>query len=658
MKSLWDADEARACAGDALALRVYTSRLLGREPDLVLHGGGNTSLKMKAANFFGDLEEVLYVKGSGWDLATIEAAGFAPVRLQVLRRMAGVARMSDAEMVRVQRAAMLDPNAPNPSVEAILHAIIPRAYVDHTHADAVVAITNTDAGEERMREIYGARVLIVPYVMPGFILARRVYEMTRDLDWSAFEGMVLLNHGVFTFADEARASYERMIGLVSEAEDYLERRGVLRVLLAAEPPPALPLLPLARFRRAASSVRGAPLVVRLEAGAAARGFAERPDVSAIASRGPLTPDHIIRTKRLPVIMGDDAEEEVARYADAYRRYFERHAAPRLTRLDAAPRWAVWPGYGTLALGRSAHEALVVADIVAHTIRAIQWGEALGGWRALPEEELFDVEYWELEQAKLAKGAASAPFQGKVALVTGGASGIGRACAEALRAQGAAVAALDKNDEVTRLFAGRDAVGVTCDVTDASAVATAVEGVVEAFGGLDLLISNAGIFPASRSIAEMDAATWSRSLEVNLSSHQRLLQACIPYLEVGLEPAVIVVGSKNVPAPGPGAAAYSVAKAGLTQLARVAALELAGSGIRVNVVHPNAVFDTGIWTPEVLRERAARYGQSVEEYKTSNLLKVEVTASDVAQVVCALAGPVFAKTTGAQIPVDGGNERVI
>jgi rhamnose utilization protein RhaD (predicted bifunctional aldolase and dehydrogenase) len=242
MESLFDTTEAAAIADDPLAMRVYTSRLLGREPALVMHGGGNTSVKMMIENFFGEPEEVLAIKGSGWDLATIEAEGFAPVKLDVLQRLAAVAKLTDTEMVCVQRSAMTNPNAPNPSVEAILHAIIPSTFVDHTHADAAVAITNTADGEARVREIYGDRVLIVPYVMPGFILARTVYEMTRDTDWSKLDGMILLNHGVFSFADDARTSYELMIKLVSEAEAYLERNGALNapaiarhLLLAATP---------------------------------------------------------------------------------------------------------------------------------------------------------------------------------------------------------------------------------------------------------------------------------------------------------------------------------------------------------------------------------------------------------------------------------------
>ena len=604
-------------------------------------------------------KDLLHIKGSGWDLATIEAAGFAPVKLEVAGRMAELATLTDTDMVRAQRAAMTDPSAPTPSVEAILHAIIPFTFVDHTHADAVVAVSNTPGGEARIREIYRERVLVVPYVMPGFILARKVFEMTRALDWTSYDGMVLLNHGVFTWGADARGSYERMIQLVTLAEEYLQRQKAWSAVRRA-PPSASPgiELGLAQFRRAASLACGAPLVARLNDSEEATGFANLPEVRSIATRGPLTPDHVIRTKPIPVVLNRDGDAAVASYAEEYREYFARHAKPGMAQLDPAPRWAVWPGVGTIALGSSARDAAVVADIVRHTIRAIQWAEALGGWQPLPESDLFEVEYWELEQAKLKHSGIRLPFQGKIALITGAASGIGRAAAEMLHAQGAAVAGLDLNPEVSRIFAKPGLLGLACDVTESAALRRAVESTVRLFGGIDIVVSNAGIFSPSERLEEMSETNWQQSLALNLTSHQVLLELTIPYLRLGFDSAIVINASKNVPAPGPGAGAYSVAKAGLTQLARVAALELAKDRIRVNVLHPHAVFDTAAWTPEVIAARAKHYGMTVEQYKRNNLLGVEVTSQDVAALVCAMAGAPFAKTTGAQVPIDGGSDRVI
>ncbi|RKZ36036.1 MAG: bifunctional aldolase/short-chain dehydrogenase [Gammaproteobacteria bacterium] len=656
MKNLWNDNEAAKCQNEVLALRVYSSRLLGEETNLVLHGGGNTSVKMNTTNLFGETETLLYVKGSGWDLATIEAAGFAPVKLEVLKKMAQLSQLSDSEMVRVQRSAMTDPNAPNPSVEAILHAIIPFKYVEHTHADSVVTITNTEMGEKRIRQIYGNRVLIVPYVMPGFILAKKIDEMTQGIDWTALDGIILMNHGLFTFSDDAKSSYERMIQLVTDAENYLQAQGATIMISSVESKEDL--LMLASIRQKVCETKGAAMIAIKDTASESVHFANRSDVASIATRGPLTPDHVIRTKAIPVILGENPTKDIANYAQAYCEYFERNTDGHLQQLNPTPCWAVLPGLGLISFARSVKEANIISDIKDHTIQAIQVAEKLGGWKALPENDIFDMEYWELEQAKLGKSHSALPLQGKIALVTGAASGIGRACVEALINQGAAVAALDLNPAITTLFNQQEILGLVCDMTVDESIQKAVENTIRHFGGLDILVSNAGTFPGSETIAEMNPQTWDSSIAINLTSHQRLLQTCIPYLAVGMDAAVIMIASKNVPAPGPGASAYSVAKAGQTQLARVAALELGTIGIRVNMIHPNAVFDTGIWSDEVLEKRAKHYGKSVEEYKTNNLLRTEVSSKNVAALVCAMAGPIFAKTTGAQVPLDGGNERVI
>ncbi|MBV7338764.1 bifunctional aldolase/short-chain dehydrogenase [Chloroflexi bacterium TSY] len=670
MKNLWNEAEASSYTDNLLQLRVYSSRLLGGDPSLVLHGGGNTSVKMTIQNLFGDDVDVLYVKGSGWDLGTIEEPGFAPVRLETLLRMAELDALSDTEMVKNQRAAMLEPNAPNPSVEAILHAIIPFTFVDHTHADAVVTITNTPSGEEFIRDLYGPNMLIVPYMMPGFILARTIHEMTRDIDWQQLDGMILLNHGLFTFAHDAKASYDQHIEIVNQAEDYLTQyTGKAFAMTAANQPEqhelvAADLMTLTQLRKAVSQKRGQAVLAVPDTASETVTFSNLSNMSKLATRGLLTPDHVIRTKRIPIVLRDDIDqdsaltESVEQYAADYQAYFEQHADDTLTMLDPAPRWAVWRGRGSVAFGATLKEAAIINDIKRHTLRAIQVAEALEQWEVLGAREIFEIEYWELEQAKLKRGGQAPTLQGKVALVTGAASGIGRACVEALIGQGAAVTALDIQPLITEQFADQDVLGITCDVTDSEAVQQSIAKTIHQFGGLDIVISNAGLFPSSQTIADMGADMWERSLSLNLTSHQRLLQSCIPYLTNGIEPAVVIIASKNVPAPGPGAGAYSVAKAGLTQLGRVAALELGKAGIRVNMLHPNAVFDTALWTPELLAKRATNYGISVEEYKTNNLLGVEVRSQDVAALACAMVGPLFSRTTGAQVPIDGGNDRVV
>ena len=660
MKSLWSDTTVEKFADSPLQLRVYSSRLLGQDHDLVLHGGGNTSVKITEKNLFGEDEDILYVKGSGWDLGDIEAEGFAPVRLNSLQHMAGLNQLSDADMVHMQRAAMTNPYAPNPSVEAVLHAIIPFKFVDHTHADAVVTITNSPDGEEKIKEIVGNRVLIVPYIMPGFLLAKKVYEMTKGINWSLYDGMVLLNHGVFTFDDNAKRSYQKMIDIVSSAEHFLDTQA--GQISSSGKHSEIDLQTLAVIRKQVSIKRGAAVYALTDYSTEASSFASLEDVGAIASRGPLTPDHIIRSKQLPLIIQDDIADAdsntVEHYATAYQAYFDRNANAQQICLDRAPRWAIWKNFGLVSFGTSLKEAGIILDISHHTIKAIQLAEKLGGWQALAEKDLFDMEYWELEQAKLNKSKISPEFQGKVALVTGAASGIGKACVDMLVDKGAAVAALDINPAIKGLFNKDEVLEITCDVSKNVELKHAVEETVMQFGGLDILVTNAGVFTANENIEEMNEKTWDLSMDVNLTSHQRLMKYCIPFLRHGIDPAIVIIASKNVPAPGPGASAYSAAKAGLTQLARVAAFELGKDNIRVNTIHPNAVFDTGVWSDEMLQGRAKSYGISVDQYKANNVLHTAVTSKNVAEMVCAMAGQTFAKTTGAQVPVDGGNERVI
>ncbi len=650
MKSLWNDSEAQNFK-TPLELRVYTSRLLGKETSLVLHGGGNTSVKDKMANLFGEDEEVLLVKGSGWDLATIEGKGFAPVKMDMLLKMAELENLSDSDMVKYQRVAMTNPYAPNPSIEAILHAIIPFKFVDHTHADLVVAITNTDNGEEKIREIYGDSVLILPYVMPGFILAREVYKEIKNRDLSKVDAIILMNHGVFTYDDDAKKSYEKMINIVTKAENYIKNKNI--EIKQSNESIDVDLLKLANIRKEVSNLKGSAMVAKLDTKSIE--FAKLDNVDSITTRGPLTPDHVIRTKKDACIIKNP--EDVKSYANSYRGYFNKNDNGSLTCLDLAPRWGVWKDIGTLSFGSNYKEASIINDIKNHTIEAIEIAEALGGYKALPENEIFKMEYWELEQAKLKKGGSKPKLQGKIAIVTGGASGIGKACVEELNARGACVVALDINPKVTTLFNKSNILGIACDITNRDALNNAVEKTVKEFGGIDILVNNAGIFPPSMSIEDMDSNVWQKSLDINLTSHQNLLTFTAPYLKLGINSAVIFIASKNVPAPGIGASAYSVAKAGVTQLARVASMELAPL-VRVNVLHPDAVFDTSVWSEDVIKSRAEHYGLSVDEYKRRNLLKVEVGSNEVANLTCEMAGDLFAKITGAQLPIDGGNERVI
>lgn len=655
MKSRWD-PAAETGFADELDARVYSSRLLGADPALVLHGGGNTSVKLDAFTPSGRAERRLYVKGSGWDLATIEREGFSPLRLDPLLELAELDVLDDVTMARELASYRADSGAPAPSVESILHAVLPYRFVDHTHADAVVTLTNTIHGIDLVREALGPDIVVLPYAMPGFDLARMAAREFPQLAGPGTRGLVLLHHGAFTFGDTARESYERMIELVSRAERAIAERASPRPAAPAVDPP-FDRVGVARLRADVSAGAGAPMVLRIDPDPAAIAFARDPAVGVLSQHGPATPDHVIWTKPVPLLGRD-----VGAFGEAYREYFAAGAARArgdVTMLDVAPRVILDPDLGLVTAGRTASAAAAVGEIYRHTIGIIQDAEALGGYRPLERSEQFDVEYWDLEQAKVRRAANAREQVGRVVLITGAASGIGRACAQRFLEEGAAVVGLDLDAGIVDRFGGEAWLGIPCDVTDEDAVSRALDAATARFGGLDIVVLNAGIFPAARALADLPQREWRRVLDVNLDSAVALLRDAHPLL--ALSPGggqVLVIGSKNVAAPGPGAAAYSASKAALTQVARVLALEWAGERIRVNVLHPDAVFDTGIWTPQLLEERAVHYGMTVDQYKRRNLLGTEITSDDVARLCVTVAGPAFAKTTGAQVPIDGGNDRVI
>jgi rhamnose utilization protein RhaD (predicted bifunctional aldolase and dehydrogenase)/NAD(P)-dependent dehydrogenase (short-subunit alcohol dehydrogenase family) len=656
MKSQWNDAEAAQYSGP-LGPRVYTSRLLGRDKSLVLHGGGNTSVKLRVKNLFGEEEEVLYVKGSGWDMETIEAAGFAPVQLAYVRRLASLPALSDPQMVNELATHTLRAGAPAPSVETILHAILPHKYVDHTHADAVLSVSNAPDGAARVRDLYGDKAVVIPYIMAGFDLAAYCAREFPRQAKKGTVGMVLLSHGIFSFAEDARESYELMIELVSMAEKYLAAKKAWNIGMPEAAAPRFKREEAAQMRRDVSRAAGFPLLCRCNDAPRFLGFARHADVARISQGGPATPDHVIRTKPVPMLGRD-----VGAFANAYRAYFERNAArakaPK-TMLDPAPRMALDPQLGFAAFGRTAKDTRIVEDLYEHTIDVILRAEALGGWRALEDRHTFDIEYWDLEQAKLRKGGSPPPLTGQVAVVTGAASGIGKACVEAFLGRGAAVVGLDRNPAIESLFKRPDYLGVVCDLTDAAAVDAAADAATRRFGGTDLLVLNAGIFPSSAPIQSVTREAWRSAMAVNVEANLLVMQAFQPLLRLAPRSGrVVVIGSKNVPAPGPGAAAYSASKAALNQLARVAALEWAQDGIRVNTIHPNAVYDTALWTDEVLASRAKAYDMTVEQYRKNNLLKTEVSSRDVAELAAEMCGPLFEKTTAAQVPVDGGTEKLV
>jgi len=366
-------------------LRVFTSNLLGRDDTLVLHGGGNTSVKTKI-----DGEDILLVKGSGWDLVSIEAKGFAPVKMKTLLEMAKLDNLSDSDMVEGQKKAIIDKNAPNPSVEAILHALIPYKFVDHTHADAIVSISNSIDGDKYIKQLY-KKFLIVPYVMPGFILAKTIYQMTKNLTWDNIEGIILHNHGIFTFDNDAKKSYTKMINAVSLAEDFLEKNAKIQYEDIKPKNFDISKLNIDKF----FTINQSKLALK---------YVSQPNLKEFATRGVLTPEHIIRTKRIPLVLVDDSDIplELQKYKKNYEEYFNKFSTNQIM-LDTNPKYIVIKDFGIISFAKTQKEADIINDIVHHTIKAVLQADMLGGYKSISIKESFDMEYWELEQAKLKKG---------------------------------------------------------------------------------------------------------------------------------------------------------------------------------------------------------------------------------------------------------------
>jgi rhamnose utilization protein RhaD (predicted bifunctional aldolase and dehydrogenase)/NAD(P)-dependent dehydrogenase (short-subunit alcohol dehydrogenase family) len=688
MKSRYDAsavsrlvEELSPRAPEILAQRTYSARLIGSEPSLVLHGGGNTSVKATATTLLGETVEVLHVKGSGWDLATIEPEGHPAVRLAPLRGLRALGAMTDEAMVNELRTNLLDASAPNPSVETLLHALLPARFIDHTHADAILAICDQPDGERLCASIFGRGLVWIPYVMPGFALAKRCAELfERVASTREPTVMVLEKHGLFTWGATAKESYERTIEAVTRAERHVLEHAATVSLPAREIDPtarldAMQVLP--RLRGAAARLAGDPPergpVVRARSTPAILRFLARPEAAGLVSKGCATPDHVLRTKPTALFVPDPAgghegeslgvrlEAAIAQYAREYDAYFEamcRAKGVRKTKLDPWPRVVLLPGFGVCALGGTAIEADAALDLYEHTIDVMTNAAAVGAYEPVGRADLFDMEYWSLEQAKI-KPVAPQPLSRSIALVTGAASGIGEAVAARMAAAGAHVAAVDRDAEALEGVAAdlrkkhrSRVLALPADVRDPRAVERAMARTVEAWGGLDVVVSNAGAAPEGRLDTEAGQEMLRDSLELNCLAHVTVARLASEVMRAqGHGGCLLFNASKSAFNAGPGFGPYAVAKSALIAVMRQYAVDLGPAAIRSNAVNADRI-RTRLFAEGVAESRARARGLSPEEYFRANLLGREVTSTDVADAFVYLA--TARATTGCVVTVDGGN----
>jgi rhamnulose-1-phosphate aldolase/alcohol dehydrogenase len=639
---------------DDIQQLVAQSRLVGAEEALVLWGGGNNSVKARAADLLGRPIDVMYIKSSGSDMKTIVPKQFPAVRLDYIEPLRRRDEdMTDQEMVDYLARCLVDPASARPSIETLLHAFLPAKAVLHTHADAILAITNTRAREETVRACFGDAVITVPYRRPGFRLSREVgdaYEKQPDA-----AGLILMNHGLITWGDTVEEAYVRHIELVSRAEAFL---GEAAAAVAVEKQSPVEIAPV---------IRGAlgRVVIELDDSDEVLAFLARPDAETITQIGAATPDHLLYTRRHPLFLKGGMTEALQAYVERYTAFYRAHPS-EFAMLEPHPRVVLVPGVGMFTAGRDARAARIVRDIYRHTMRIIAAAEARGGYETLGEHDAFHAEYWPLELYKLTLLPKEKELASKVAIVTGAASGIGRAVAERFAEEGAHVVVTDVDlglaEEVAQTIVAKNglrrAIALTLDVSDEASVVRAFERTVREYGGVDVVVSNAGI-SSFGSLDTLETAAWDRAFAVNSRGHFLVSREALRVMKrQGTGGSIVFNASKNVTAPGKEFGAYSVSKAAEAQLCRIVALEGGEFGIRANMLNPDAIFGgSRFWSDEMRSMRAQAYGIDTEKlpdfYKNRTLLKVVVTADDVAEAALFLAGPRSAKTTGAMLPVDGG-----
>jgi len=646
-----------------MALRVYTTRLLGRNSELVLHGGGNTSVKTNIKDIDGKKYDVLCVKGSGWDMAEIEPEGLPAVKLQPLLALRNKKNLSDEEMVAYQKRNLINIKSPNPSVETFLHAFLPFKFVDHTHSDAIMNVTNRPGGFKFCKKIFGKKVSIVPYVMPGFKLAKKINEVySKNPNINC---LILLNHGIFTFDNNAKKSYDLMIKYVSDAEKAIKKlkskkiRQIKNFKTKFNPYEIAPIL-----RGLLSENKDQKYIVNYRTNKELNYFINGKNVKNYSIKGTATPDHVIRVKPFPLIItpkGNStindfktlAEKAFKDYRKKYIKYFNKNkkkVKEKKIILDTSPRVILVQNVGLFSVGNSLGASKIAGDLTETNARVISSVEETSKYKFIPEKDIFDVEYWSLEQAKIKKDKKI--LEGNIVVITGSAGAIGSATYKIFKSYGAEIVLLDYNlKKINDMQKNVSDLCIHCDVTNKASISKAFKKICEIYGGVDILISNAGT-AIGGSIAEVDDKILRKSFEENFFSHQNCASEAIKIMKKqNINGCLLFNISKQSVNPGKNFGPYGLPKSALLSLCKQYAIDYGSFGIRSNGINADRI-RSGLLNDNMIRSRARAREVSTEQYMKGNLLLNEVKADDVAKAFFHLA--VSKKTTGAVLTVDGGN----
>ena len=663
MKSLWNDKTAQQYVRDYkkkkinkdLALRIYTTHLLGRNPKLVLHGGGNSSVKSVGKNLYKKDVNLIYVKGSGWDMSNLNELGMPGLELNPLLETIKLYELNDNDMVNLLRSNLINANAPNPSVETLLHAYLPFKFVDHTHSNAFLSILNQPNSQSLIKKIFGNKLGIVPYIMPGFSLAKECFKVFKKDE--KVQGLALINHGIFTFGNTAKQSYERMINFVSDVENYISKNKIKLKTHITKSKINVSDIVLS-IRKSFSSYSNKKWILKFHNDNDDRSIASTQNLNNLLNKGPVTPDHVIRIKSKILFISKNKylkiDEEIKKYCLSYKKYFlkNKNFVNNCKIIDPLPRIIVLEGIGIVSSGKKLKDQKISYDVFKSMASSVLDAERIGRFKSIVEKDIFKMEYWPLERAKLDNAKAQS-LDGNNVIITGGGGTIGMAIAKKFRQEGANVILIDKKYDKDLLEKNNlhDCFIVNADLTNNQKLKKIVEKIVLNFGGIDILISNAGrAFQGA--IETVDPKIIKKSYDINFLSHQNISQLAVQVMKKQSTGGLILYNlSKQAINPGKNFGPYGLAKSTTLFLMKQYALECGEYNIRVNGINADRI-ESGLLTKELINQRATSRGLSKEKYLSNNLLNKQVLADDVAEAF--YAQTLLKKTTANIITVDGGN----